>query len=231
MTEDETISVNNQEAAVPDVNSEDHKVDQANQVSKEQEVGSKDYNFAQMRKKLEELERSNYELQRAVSVNNAPKPNEEVDELANLAEDDILTVAQAKKLSQRQAQQIVEDILNKREHASLPEKTRGKFNDYDAIMNEENIRKLEQEEPGLAAACAKAPNPWEATYKILKKFVVPSQEAKTSKSEAKLSENLSKPVSSNSVGRAGPLNDANLWAEASQQDLYKEMMQASRSGY
>jgi len=43
-----------------------------------------------------------------------------------------------------------------------------------------------------------------------------------------MKENLSKPASANSVGRQGPLSDANSWSEASKDDLYKEMMQSAR---
>ena len=97
-------------------------------------------------------------------------------------------------------------------------------------MTQENIKKFEQEEPGLAQACANAPNPWEATYKMLKKFVLPQQENKALKGDEKMKENLSKPASSNSVGRHAPLDNANLWSEASRDDLYKEMMRAARNG-
>jgi hypothetical protein len=151
----------------------------------------------------------------------------EEDELSSLADDDILTVKQAKKLATMQAEQLINKTLEQRERATLPERVRGKFDDYDAIMTEANIKKLEQDEPGLAQACSVAPNPWEATYKIVKKFIVPQQETKAIKGDEKMKENLSKPASVNSAGRQGPLNNANLWSEASKEDLYKEMMQAA----
>jgi hypothetical protein len=88
-------------------------------------------------------------------------------------------------------------------------------------MTEQNIKKLEQDEPGLAQACSVAPNPWESTYKIVKKFIVPQQDAKANKGDEKMKENLSKPASVNSAGRQGPLNNANLWSEASKDELYK----------
>jgi len=231
MTEEEARDVNNQETVAPEAKSEDQSPEQVQQSSE----GSKEYNFARLRQKAEESERKNIELERKVKEltdafekKNAP-PVEE-DELSKLAPDDILTVEQAAKLSEKQAKKIVQEMLNKQEMASLPSKARSQFNDFDNIVTEENIKKLEMEEPGLAAACSKAPNPWEATYKVLKKFVLPQQEGKSIQADVKMKESMSRPASSNSVGRQGPLSNANAWSEASKDDLYREMMDAARMG-
>jgi hypothetical protein len=229
MTEDEAKDVNNQEAVSPEALTEDQS-----QKVQQNDANSKEMNFAKLREKSEvaekksaELERQLKELLRREEERNRPAPVKEEDELSSLADDDILTVKQAKKLATMQAEQLINKTLEQRERATLPERVRGKFDDYDAIMTEANIKKLEQDEPGLAQACSVAPNPWEATYKIVKKFIVPQQETKAIKGDEKMKENLSKPASVNSAGRQGPLNNANLWSEASKEDLYKEMMQAA----
>lgn len=229
MTEDEAKDVNNQEAVSPEALTEDQS-----QKVQQNDANSKEMNFAKLREKSEvaekksaELERQLKELLRREEERNRPAPVKEEDELSSLADDDILTVKQAKKLATMQAEQLINKTLDQRERATLPERVRGKFDDYDAIMTEANIKKLEQDEPGLAQACSVAPNPWEATYKIVKKFIVPQQETKAIKGDEKMKENLSKPASVNSAGRQGPLNNANLWSEASKEDLYKEMMQAA----
>lgn len=116
----------------------------------------------------------------------------------------------------------------KQDKASLPEKARKKFDDFDSIMTKDNVKKLEQLEPGLAEACSKATNPWEATYKLLKKFVLPPEERESSQSEKRLDENLSKPGSINSVGKTKPLSNANMYSEATKDRLYKDMMDAAR---
>lgn len=233
MTEVEAKDVNNQESVNPEALAEDQS-----QRVQQSEANSKELNFAKLREKSEaaekksaELERQLKELLRREEERNRPAPVKEEDELSSLAEDDILTVKQAKKLAAIQAEELIKKTLDQRERATLPERARGKFDDYDAIMTEENIKKLEQDEPGLAQACSVAPNPWEATYKIVKKFIVPQQETKASKGDEKMKENLSKPASVNSAGRQGPLNNANLWSEASKDDLYKEMMQWAGKSY
>jgi len=231
MTEEEAKSVNNQEAATPVAESEDtsQEATQSAIDTSTPAEGTKEYNWSQMRKKNEELENRVNEMLRREEERNAPPPPKEDEELNTLADDDIITVAQARKLSEKQAEALIKKALEQRERASLPERTRGKFQDFDSIMTEDNIKKLEKEEPGLAEACSKASNPWEATYKILKKFVLPSEDVNKNKGNQKMEENLSKPASSNSVGRQSPLSDANTWAEASKDELYKEMMQAARS--
>lgn len=230
MTEEETKSVTPQEAAAPEVNSQSQESHEASQVASEsqEKENSKEYNFSRLRKKNEELERQIYELRDSFERKNAPVP--EPDELDSLGEDDIVTMKQARRLAERQAEAIIEKKLKEKETAALPDKTRTQFNDYDQVMTLENVKKFEQEEPGLAAACAKAPNPWEATYKMLKKFVLPQSEVKSNKLEEKMKDNMSKPVSSNALGRNSPLNNANVWAEASKDELYKEMMRAAKRG-
>jgi len=234
MSEEEASGVKDQETAVPEANSEEVSQSQVEGDNKPKE-GSKEYNFAKLREKTESFEKKNLmleneikELKKAMESKQASTQSVEDDELEKLDPDDILTVNQAKKLSEKQAKKIVQEMLEKQEKASLPDKTKAQFSDFDDVLTEENIKKLETDEPGLAAACANAPNPWEATYKILKKFILPSQEKKQNKGEEKMNENLSKPASVNSVGKRGPLSNANAWSEASRDDLYKEMMQSAR---
>jgi hypothetical protein len=237
MSEDTTKGVESQNVADSENSSEDKSQNQVekNSNSESPKEGSKEYNFARLREKAEtackkndQLEKEIMELKETISKRENSTLSVEEDEISKLSPDDILTVNQAYKLSEKQAKKIVGEILEKKERDSLPEKTRSKFNDFDEIMTTENIKKLEIDEPGLAAACMKAPNPWEATYKILKKFVITQENLKSNKNEEKLKENFSKPGSLNSIGKNKPLSNANVWSEASKEELYKEMLQASR---
>ncbi len=231
MSEEKLQDVNNQESVAPETVSEDQgpeKAAQPTDVSTEPAKGSKEYNWRQMERKNEQLENQIKELMRKDEERNRPTPPPEEDVLSTLEKDDIITVEQAERLAAKKAEELINQTLAKRERASLPDRTRKQYSDFDSIMTEENIKKLETEEPGLADACAKATNPWEATYKILKKFVTPANDEKIKKAEEKLNDNYARPASSNSVGRKGPLADANAWANASKDELYKEMMQAAK---
>lgn len=228
MTEEEAKSVNKQESAEPVANSKEAQ-DSVSQEKEQPSDGNKEYNFARLREKAENAEKKNTELEKqirelkeAFEKKNASELPQEEDELSKLDPEDIITVNQATKL--------VAQMLEEKERSMLPDKVKRQFSDFAEIMTEENIKKLETEEPGLAQACVNAPNPWEATYKILKKFILPSKESASNRGEQKMKENLTKPQSSNSVGRKGPLNDAAKWADTSRDELYKEMMQAARRG-
>lgn len=225
MSEEEATNVTNQEVVEPEAKVSDETSPNTSQSEK----NNKEINFERLRKKNEELERQLQEFRQEYERQKQPPiPPQEEDELNALIDDDIITVSQAKKLAQRQAEELVNKAFQQKERASLPEKTRSKYQDFDNVMTEENIKKFEQLEPGLAEACSKASNPWDTTYKMLKKFVVPSAEEKTTKAEEKAQENLQKPASINSVGKKGPLANANSWSEASKERLYREMMEAAR---
>ena len=233
MSEEEAKSVN-QEVATPEANSEE----QAKHTHEEAQPaeGSKEFNFARLREKAEasekksaELERQVNELKEAIEGKNKPAPPPEEDELSNLDPEDIITVKQAMKVSERQAKKIVQEMLKQQEVASMPQKAKSQFNDFDSIMTEENIKKLETEEPEIAMFCAKAANPWEATYKMVKKFITPKKDVSQSKGEKKMEENMAKPASSNSVGTKTPLQSAYMYSEADKDQLYKEMLGYARN--
>lgn len=215
MTEEEVTDVNNQEFVEPEAISEEEGHDE--QPKAEDQTpdeappakGSKEYNLRRQGEKIEALERENYEMRQRL---NPPKPvqEEEVDE------EDLMTIGDYKKLKERERIE------------ALPGLTRSKYNDFDEVMTPENIKKLENEEPDVAFACSKARNPWEATYKILTKMVLPKKDPKPDKADMKMKENLSKPVSSNSLGRSEPLQNANRWSEADKEVLRKEMEEYAR---
>ena len=232
MSEEEAKSVN-QEVANPEANSEE-QVKHTHEEAQPAE-GSKEFNFARLREKAEasdkksaELEKQVKELRDAFEGKNKPAPPPEEDELSNLDPEDIITVKQAMKVSERQAKKIVQEMLQKQEVVSMPSKAKAQFDDFDSIMTEENIKKLENEEPEIAIFCAKAPNPWETTYKMVKKFVMP-KEASQSKGEKKMEENMAKPASSNSVGAKTPLQSAYMYSEADKDQLHKEMKGYARN--
>lgn len=218
MTEEKANGVTDQEVAKPVANSEETQVQQTHE-TQEQVESSKDYNFARLRKKAEDAEVKNAELERQIRElrENFERKNEPVKEpVAPRDPEDFVTYGE------------LEAFKNEQARLELSRRSKSQFSDFDEIMTQENIKKLEMNEPGLAQACANAPNPWEATYKILKKFILPENTVNVEKADMKVKENMSKPASSNSISQQRPLSNANQWSEASQDELYKEMMQAAR---
>lgn len=231
MTE-ENQDVTTQEAVAPD-NSTVNNVEEISSTKpidaqEDAKQATKEFNWRKMEEKNDALARQVEELLENERKRSTPKPPVEEEEIDDLAPDDILTVEQSDRRNEKRTAMLIKKALAEKENATLPERTRSKFNDFDNIMTKENIKKFEQEEPGLAEACSKASNPWEATYKMLKKFMPPTEERKSSPAEKKLDENQAKPGSINSVGKVKPLSQANMWSESDKDRLYKEMMQASR---
>jgi hypothetical protein len=222
---EEAENVNNQEVVEPEANVSDGTP----QEPRKDEKSDKELNFERLRKKNEELERYVRDIQEQFQrQQKPPPPPQEEDELSSLTPDDIITVSQANKLAEKRAKALIDKAFQERERASLPDKTRSKYDDYDKVMTKDNIEKFEQLEPGLADACAKASNPWETTYKMIRKFVLPAEEKRFDKAAERAEENLQKPSSIHSIGKRGPLSQANQWSEASKEQLYKEMMEAAR---
>ena len=121
MIEEEARDVNNQNVVDSGAKSENQSQEQVQKTHESQEPaeGSKEYNFARLREKADladrknaELERKIIELTQAFEKKNAPV---EEDELSQLAPDDILTVDQATKLSEKQARKIVQEMLKQQE--------------------------------------------------------------------------------------------------------------------
>ena len=218
MTEEEAKSVTSQEIATPEANSESQ--------AQKQDENSKEINFARLREKAEASDRKSLELERQLneikaSLQAKDKPPEPPkDEFESLSPDDLVTVEQA----DARARKIVNDTLAKRERDNLPFKTKAQFQDFDVVMTKENIEKFEQAEPALADACVKSSNPWEASYKLIKRFIMTDENKKIKDSEKILKENEDKPLSSQSVGHSTPLSQANLWAEKSKDEVYYEML-------
>jgi hypothetical protein len=182
----------------PEVQEHSQSESQIKEANQEPRPGSHEYNFKEMRRLLEEQQKKIQELTNARSEKQAPH-QEEVDELANLRKDDFLTVAQAEKLAQRKAEQL----LAEREMAYQEDRMRMKNTDYDSVVTSENIDKLKQEDPELLEAIRYSSNPAAAVYKLIKKasFYEKKVEAPKKKSEDldKLEKNASKPMSSNAV--------------------------------
>lgn len=171
---------------------------QVKEETQEPRPGSQEYNFREMRRLIEEQQRQIRELSESRSRQEAPHESE-VDELAGLSKTDFLTVAQAEKLAQRKAQ----ELLAEREVSYQEDRMRMRNPDYDSVVNEANIQKLKQEDPELFEAARNSSNPAATAYKLIKKssFYLEKEPPKKQRTQEveKLEKNASKPMSSNVV--------------------------------
>lgn len=190
-------------------------------------------NWAETRRKMQELEKQNKEMQEQISRMNPKAPAAE-DELANLAEDDILTVAQAKKLATKMAKSVAEDVIKQREAATIDERMAFKYPDFAEVVSKENIELLKQTEPELAQSIYHNPDPNAqavAAYKLLKKIGVKTNDQNAAEKK-KAQENSQKPVSVQAATKQSAIGNAHLFENGLTSELksqlWKEMQQAMK---
>jgi len=207
----------------------------------------KDENIRRMRESLEELSRQNRELQQAVHQMRSPaQPQEplERDELADLSEDDFINVGQVKKYASRLVKDTVRQVMKEQKGASLEDRFRMTHNDYDEVVNKENLETLFQDMPELKGVLSKAyeaslkgedVDPVSLSYKLIKKFCTNIGETPMNKKApelAKLAKNTAKPISSNAI-KSSALSEAHKYIDRPSKEeadrIYKETVEASRA--
>lgn len=193
-----------------------------------------EYNWNEARRKMQELERITQEQQ--AMIQKLTQEPEEDDELENLTNDDLLTVAQARKLAEREAKKIAEQVVRQRENATMEDRLMSKYPDYTQVVSNEAIENLKTNEPELALSLhALANDPYAqavAAYKLLKKLNQ-SGEQPMPQEKKKAMENMKKPVSVNAVTKSSsPIGNAHLFENGLTPELkkalWKEMQDAMK---
>lgn len=229
MTEEENMSVEeeNLEATAQATDSAEHNdVSQEAQEAEQRKRNDAEYNWAEVRRQMREKDQQIEDLKRQFSKFADRKPTEEEeDELAKLAEDDILTVAQAKKLAQKMAKNVAMDVIRQREASTVDERVALKFQDYADVVTKENIELAERLEPELAEAIGKMDDPYKqrvSAYKLLKR-VASTRDAGNSVEKKKAQANAQKPLSVNAVTKQSAIGNAHLFENGLTKDLKKQL--------
>ena len=236
MTEEQATAVNNQESGAPEANTQKENVQQP-QANAEATLGSKEYNFRQMEKRLREQEQRIWELTEAQKSKALPAESED-ESLPQLSPDDIPEwkhIQTSLKTIEKRAEKIADEKIKKwhaeQEKTALPNRVKAKHPDFDKVVTAERVQQLEQENPELAQAFSVAADPYSATYAYLKALHASKPQNPIAAEEAaKIAQNANKPQSSNAAGRQGALKNAAAFAHKPKDQLYKEMMEcASRA--
>lgn len=235
MSEEENQSVEEtQEAIAQATESEGHNdVSIDAEEAEQRKRNDAEYNWGEMRRQMREKDQQIDELRNQFSqISNRAPSQEEDDELARLAEDDILTVAQAKKLATKMAKNVAEEVLRTREMSQLDERMSLKYPDFHDVVSQEKIELLKRKNPGLAKAFSLMKDPIEqaeVAYTWLKSSYNPSV---NTAERRKVAENSQKPISTNAVTNNSAIGSAHLFENGLTKDLktqlYKEMQQAMK---
>lgn len=216
-----------------------------------------EYNFAELRRQREEDKRRADEAERRFiesekrnrellqlfteksTAKNAAHRDPEDDEIDRLAQDDLPTVKHVdKKISKKTQvlQQQVEGLKSQIEEM----KFHSKYQDFNEVVTDENIRLLKEKEPEIAKALSSLPNgsydQAVAAYKYIK-MAFPKQQIQQEDpiEKKKALENMKKPMSVNSIPKGSAISNAFRWErEAPSQELknnvWKEMQEAMKKG-
>lgn len=196
-----------------------------------------EYNWAEARRKMSELERKNYEMEEQLK-RLTPKAPPEEDEFANLAEEDIVTVKQARKLAEKTAHQVAQKVLRDREAATAEERIMMKHPDYKDVITNENVEYLKQNEPEITDyLLSLSHDPYKQAseaYKWMKKIIKPLDPLVES-DKKRAQTNAAKPVSVQAIGKAAsPIGQAHMFENGLtpqlKKQLWDEMQAAKKAG-
>lgn len=239
MTEEETLSVvpTQEESAQAEPQATESESAQAKPAESQGERRKRndvEYNWAEARKKMDALDKQNREMADQLAKLQKPPAPPEVDELDKLADDDIITKAHARKMAERMAREIAQEVIKQREAATVDDRLAAKFPDFADVVTKDAIEILKQTEPELAFSLANNPDPYAqgvAAYKLLRRLNIGEDMAKTQEKKKAL-ENTQKPVSVNAVAKNSAIGNAHLFENGLtpelKKSLWKEMQDARK---
>lgn len=175
-------------------------------IQKEEIQAREDSNWKEAREVMKQQQVKIQELERRIFDEKKTEDRDQLNELDSLASDDIITVQQARNLTEQIVKRTADEIFSKNESEIRKLEVLQQFPDFNSIVSDENIRKLEHEHPAIAEGIAKSSNPYKGAYDVIKTFY--KKENKESAEAKAAQENLSKPKSVHSQGYKGPLSEA-----------------------
>lgn len=234
------------ENIVPEVVEEDVVVESVEEVQQEVpepaaeavQESDQEMNFRKLREANEDLRKTSEKnrdmmlllqeelLKRGPAVAAPAEP--EKDEFAGLDNDDLLTYGQSQKLAAKiaakAAKEAVDNDRRSRHKEEAPGRVRARYQDFDSIVTDDNVRQLQVSEPELAKALGEIADEEAqaiAAYKYIK-MMIPQAAAQTH-SKKRIEENASQPRSLSSTGGASPLSQAGAFEQGLTPELKKQL--------
>lgn len=233
-----------QEVASPSQSDEQHNDSMQQQEIQAAKRKDADYNWSEMRRRQQELERQLHEERQLNDRFRQQQPQaQEEDPLAKLSNDDIVTKGQveyiAEKKAEQRARKIVEEMLRQQDAESVEDRIVAKHPDFQAIVTADAIATLKQQHPEIAESLhALRDNPYKqakAIYDAVKAFVPQKQvSAQQMLDKKRAAENAAKPMSVQAAPKQSVLGNAQMFENGLtpeiKRQLQKEMEEAIRRG-
>ncbi len=182
----------------------------------------KEYNFSQLRKSKEQLEHRVQELESYLKNLSEAKPSVEPEEDFGIADEEIAEGKHLKKVYS-ELKNLKNQIQQER-LASIPERLKTKFGDFDQVVSVENIERLKKEEPELYSTLTAGNDLYSkgvAAYKAVKALGYTNKELETQKQQ--VHQNHNRPMSAHSIRGQSALSDKNVFAGGLTPELKKRL--------
>lgn len=198
---------------------------------------AQDRNWRQMRERIEELQQSNNRLTEAVSRKSAPpKPEEMLPDWAGVDDEDLLTKKQTMGVAEKVAAEAVRKALQQREYNEAPKLIETEMQDYSQVVTPENVERLKQTNPRLAASLGDVKDPYAQgalAYSYIKSQGI-YKENDGANNKQRAMDNSKKPLPVTAAKPSNALESANAYANGLtpevKQKLFAEMQAAIRKG-
>lgn len=198
------------------------------ETSEAQEKSDKEQNFSRLRESKEQLERENKELRevvmRGLKQESSSAPPKEEDDLG-IDDEDIVEGRLVKKLYKKLRE--VESRYERDKLATIPDRLRGKFSDFDQVVTQENVEKLKLAEPELYASITSGNDLYAkgvSAYKTLRAMGIAKDDPYVAQKEH-VQQNHLRPMSAQAVKGQGALSEANIFAKGLTPELKKQLQQ------
>lgn len=218
-----------QQETPPDV-VQPHESEGQESSSHQSQESDKDRNFRELRESKRQVESELRELREQmdrIARSQAPAPQEE--EEPELSDDDLVEGKHLKRYIKR-----LESRLEQQAAASVPDRLKSKFSDFDQVVTPENVEKLKQAEPEMYATLVSGKDLYTkgvSAYKALKSFGIVKTDPYIADKES-VQKSHSRPMSAQAVKGQGALHEANAFAKGLtpelRKQLYQEMIEASK---
>ena len=188
-----------------------------------------DRNWRRAREQLEnsraKIEQLESQLQEIVAQK---KPEE--DPLAALSDDDVVTVREARLVSEKAAQEAFQRLQAQRDLETLPDRLKARFPDFDSIVNKENVEKLKATKPELVRVISATTDPYSAAVAAYEFIQATNPEAaRYSQYRDRIEANAKKPMSPSAAPSATEHAEIRMGLDKkSKEQRYAEIQRLAR---
>lgn len=195
---------------------------------KEEGHFSKEENFKRMRETKEQLERENKELRKFYESYSQAKSSPPGEEEIEVEDDDLVEGKVVKRLYQDLKElKKFKASYEQEKIASIPDRLKSKFEDFEEVVTAENVEKLKKSEPELYASITSGKDLYAkgvSAYKTLKALGIAKMD-EYKEQKAQVQSNSSKPLSTQAVKGQGALAEANMFAKGLTPELKKQLQE------